>query len=115
MNAAEAKNFVSSWLEAANSHDLERIMAFYAPDAEIESPMVVSAFNVPNGRIKGEAAIRKYFGQSVTKYNMQLIESAVGVSSITAWYANNRGTRTSAYIELGPDGKITRNVSHYNE
>jgi hypothetical protein len=69
---------------------------------------------IPNGRLKGYDAIRAYFIKGLATYNLHLIEAAVGVSSITAWYANNKGTRTSAYIEIGPDGKITRNVSHYN-
>lgn len=47
--------------------------------------------------------------------NMQLIEAAVGASSITVWYANHRGTRTTAYLEFDAAGKIRRNVTHYSE
>lgn len=113
MNAIEAKDFVSRWLQAANSHDIDQIMAFYADDAELESPVVVDSLKEPTGRIKGAAAIRAYLGKSITSFNLHLIESAWGVSSITAWYVNNKGTRTSAYLEIS-DGKITRNVNHYS-
>lgn len=114
MNAADAKSFISRWLAAANSHDIDQLMAFYADDAELESPVVVDSLHLPNGRIKGAEAIRAYLGKSISTFNLHLIESAWGVSSITAWYVNSKGTRTSAYIELGSDGKITRNVNHYS-
>lgn len=114
MNPQQAKDYAARWLAAANTHELEKIMAFYSPDAEVESPMVVELLKVPDGRIKGEAAIRSYFGAGLSKYNLHLIEAAAGVNSITAWYANHKGTRTSAYLEINAEGKITRNVSHYN-
>ncbi|HUP92985.1 MAG TPA: nuclear transport factor 2 family protein [Solimonas sp.] len=114
MNLQQAKDFVTRWLDAANSHELEQIMSFYAPDAVVESPFVVELMNEPTGRIKGEAALRAYFGKGVKTYSLHLIEAAWGANSISAWYANNKGTRTHAYLEIGKDGKITRNVSHYN-
>lgn len=114
MTPQQAKDYATRWLAAANTHDLEKIMAFYAPDAVIESPVVVELLKIPSGRIKGEAAIRSYFGTGLSNYSLHLIESAAGVNSLTAWYANNKGTRTSAYLEIDANGKITRNVSHYN-
>jgi ketosteroid isomerase-like protein len=114
MEAWEATEFATRWLDAANSHDINKIMSFYAQDAELISPVVQEELKEPSGRIRGQAALRAYFDSGIKTYSLHLIEAAAGVSSLTAWYANNKGTRTSAYLELGPDGKITRNVIHYN-
>ncbi|HUS25140.1 MAG TPA: nuclear transport factor 2 family protein [Candidatus Binatia bacterium] len=117
LDAAKAKDLATRWLQAANTHNVDAILSFYAEDAVLESPVVVKMLNEPSGAIRGLPALRDYFTKGVATYphmSMQLIESAYGVSSITAWYVNHRGTRTSAYLELGADGKITRNVTHYN-
>jgi hypothetical protein len=115
MNAVQARDLVTRWLEAANSHDIDRIMAFYAPDAVLESPVVVETLNEPSGRISGSKALRAYFSSGLAAYRLLLVDVALGVSSINAWYVNQKGSRTSAYLEIGADGKITRNVTHYSE
>lgn len=117
LNATQAKDIASRWLQAANTHDIESIMAFYADDAVLESPVVVKLMNEPSGRIRGRDALRDYFTKGMSAYphmSLHLIESAYGVSSITAWYVNHKGTRTTAYLELDGAGKILRNVTHYS-
>ena len=118
LNALKAKDLATRWLQAANTHDIEKILSFYAQDAELESPVVVKLMNEPSGRIRGMDKLREYFTKGFAAYphmSLHLIEAAWGLFSITAWYANHRGTRTSAYLELDASGKIRRNVSHYNE
>lgn len=118
LNAIQAKDLVTRWLQAANNHDVDGIMSFYAADAELESAVVVKLMNEPSGRIKGHDVLRAYFTNAMAAYphmSLHLIESAWGVSSITAWYVNHKGTRTNAYLELNAAGKITRNVTHYTE
>jgi ketosteroid isomerase-like protein len=115
MNAIQAKDLVSRWLDAANSHNIDKIMAFYADDAELESPVVVETLKVASGRIRGEAALRAYFSQGLGSYRLHLVDVAVGVSSISAWYVNQKGSRTSAYLEIDASGKIARNVTHYSD
>lgn len=118
MNAIEAKDLASRWLQAANTHDVDKIMTFYAENAELESPVVVKLLQEPSARIRGQKALRDYFAKGVTAYphmSLHLIETACGHSSITAWYVNHKGTRTCAYLELDSSGKITRNVTHYSE
>jgi hypothetical protein len=118
VNAAQAKDFATRYLEAANSHSVDRIMAFYAPDGELESRLVVNLMGEPSGKIKGWDVLHDYFTKFVSKYSymsLQLIESAWGLGSITIWFANQIGGRTSMYLELDSSGKITRNVVHYND
>jgi ketosteroid isomerase-like protein len=117
-NAAKAKELASRLLDAVNAHDVERIVACYAEDAELESPVVVTMMNEPSGKIRGREALRTYFKKGIAQYpymSMHLIQAAYGVNSITAWYVNHQGSRTNTYLELDAEGKVTRNVTHYNE
>lgn len=118
MNATQAKDLAKRWLDAANNHDVEAILTFYSSDAVLESPVVTKLMNEPSGRIQGQAALRSYFTQAFKAFpfmSLQMIDAAWGVSSVAAWYVNQRGSRTSAYLEVDAQGKITRNVTHYNE
>lgn len=117
LNPNQAKDLVTRWLQAASSRDVAQIVSFYSADAELESPVVIQLMSVPSGRIRGQAALHDYFSKGIAAYphmSMHLIEAAVGVSSVTVWYANHKGTRTSAYLEIDGAGKITRNVTHYS-
>lgn len=117
LNPTQAKDIVARWLQAASSHDVDQIVSFYAADAELESPVVIQLLNEPSGRIKGQAALHDYFSKGLAAYphmSMHLIDAAVGIGSVTVWYANHKGTRTSAYLEIDAAGKIRRNVTHYS-
>ena len=118
MNATQAKDLATRWLNAANNHDVNAIMTFYSEDAILESPVVTKLMNEPSGRIKGHEQIRKYFTEAMKAFpymSLQMIDVAWGVASFSAWYVNQRGSRTSAYCEVDRNGKITKNVTHYNE
>jgi hypothetical protein len=118
LSATEAKDFATRYLEAANSHNADNIVSFYAEDGELVSPVVAKLMSEPSGNIKGRAALREYFGRFVSKYSymsLQLVEAACGLSSIVIWFVNQKGSRTSMYLELDPSGKIQRTVLHYND
>ena len=42
LSESEADAFVAEWMEAWNSHDLERILGHYADDVEYSSPFIAS-------------------------------------------------------------------------
>lgn len=118
LTSTQAREFAQRWLQGVGSHDVNQMVSFYTPDAQLESPAVVKLLGEPSGRIQGHERLRAFFSKALTTYphmNMQLIEASIGISSITVWYANHRGTRTSACLELDAAGKIRRNLTHYSE
>ena len=117
-SAAWAKEFMGNWLAAANRRDVDTIMTLYARDAELESPIVVEVLNVPSGRIRGADNLRGYFTKafaSVPYFKYHLMDAAWGLSSLTCWYINHKGTRSIAYLEFDVTGKIRRHVNHFAE
>jgi hypothetical protein len=117
LTAAQAKFIADSWIQAWNSHDVERIMAFYASNASVISPAVVKLLNEPTGTVTGTAALRAFFKRGVEAYSylqFQLIEVMFGVASVVVYYANHRGTRTCELLELDAAGKIVRSISNYS-
>lgn len=57
---AWAEAFARDWIDGWNAHDLERILAHYADDFEMTSPLIVQRMGVPGGKLKGKEAIRAY-------------------------------------------------------
>jgi hypothetical protein len=117
-SAAWAKQYMSRWLDAANHLDIDAIVALYADDAELTSPVVVEILHEPSGTIRGLPALRDYFQRafaSVSFFQYQMVEAAWSRSSLTCWYVNHKGTRSTAFIEFDPAGKIRRHVNHFSE
>ena len=56
-----AKAFAHEWIEAWNSHDLERIMSHYTDDFEMSSPFIIELMGEPGGKLRGKASIRPYW------------------------------------------------------
>ena len=49
MTEDEARSFAADWIEAWNSHDLDRIMTHYAEDLVLVSPIAAQLLNDPAG------------------------------------------------------------------
>jgi ketosteroid isomerase-like protein len=55
-----ALNFAREWIEAWNSHDLERIFSHYTEDFEMTSPLIVERMCEPTGTLKGANSRQEY-------------------------------------------------------
>jgi len=49
-----ATAFARGWVDAWNTHDLERILSHYSEDFTIESPMAVKLYPQSGGTVVGE-------------------------------------------------------------
>jgi hypothetical protein len=112
----QAKTLGTRWLESWNAHDLEAIVAQYADNAAVVSPVAVKLLNEATGEVRGKAAVRAYFAKCLEAYpylNFQMISAFAGVSSVGLYYVNHKGTRTCEVLELDAKGKIVRDVANY--
>ena len=113
----EARDFAEHWLAAWNAHDLDQIMAHYAEEVSLSSPVAAQLLNDPQGRVVGKAALRAYFEKGLIAFpelRFKLIEVLWGMESLVLYYENQRGTHTAEYMELSPLGKVTRVVANYS-
>ena len=116
MDNAYAEKFATEWIEAWNSHDLERVLAHYADDFEMNSPYIVQIAGEQSGRLKGKEAVGAYWTKAlamIPDLHFELISTLVGVNSITLHYKGARGRLAAEVFHFGPDGKVAQAFAHY--
>jgi len=65
MNNEFALKFGKSWVEAWNSHDLNKILSHYTDDFEMTSPVIKQLTKEQSGSLKGKEAIRNYWAKAL--------------------------------------------------
>ena len=68
MTEGDAQHFGLVWVEAWNSHDLERILSHYTDDVEVTSPLMETVLGPGNHTGKGKQALRSYWGPALARY-----------------------------------------------
>ncbi len=111
----DARRFAAEWAAAWNAHDLDRVLAHYAEDFEMRSPVIVQVAGEPSGCLRGKAAIRAYWGKALAAtpaLRFEVLEVLCGIGSVTVYYQGHRG-RVAEVFEFGADGRVTRAHAHY--
>ena len=115
MDRTFAEHFANDWIASWNSHDLPRILAHYADDFEMTSPVIIQLANEPSGTLRGKAAVGAYWAkalQLIPDLHFELITTLAGVNSITLYYKGARGLSAEVF-HFGPDRKVLRAFAHY--
>jgi hypothetical protein len=113
----DAKEFAKDWIDAWNSHDLDRILSHYASDVVLVSPVAAKLTGDPSGTLRGKEALRSYFQKGLELFpNLQfkLVDVMQGLSSVVLYYENQRGTKTGEFMEFNADGAVVRVVANYS-
>jgi ketosteroid isomerase-like protein len=113
---AWALEFAREWIDAWNSHDLERILSHYSEDFEMTSPFIVERMSEPSGVLKGKAAIRPYWSKGLapsSPLRFELIEVFEGVRSITLHYRRHDHRLAAEVLEFNDRGEVVRGMAHY--
>ncbi|MGH9563544.1 MAG: nuclear transport factor 2 family protein [Terracidiphilus sp.] len=111
-----AREFAADWVAAWNAHDLERILAHYAANVALTSPVAARVLGNPAGVVTGIDALRSYFGKGLALFpnlKFTLIDVMQGLSSVVLYYENQSGTHTGEFMEFNSDGKVARVVANY--
>ena len=117
MTRDEAWTLADHWVEAWNSHDLDQIISHYDDNVELSSPVAARLLGIADGRVIGKANLRAYFERGLAAFpdlSFHLEDVLWGLNSVVLYYANQRGTRTAEFMELGAYGKVARVIAHYN-
>ena len=83
------ERFAHEWIEAWNSHDLERVFSHYVDDFEMSSPLIVERMKVPSGVLRGKAAIRPYWSWALERQpplKFELLGVFAGIDRIGIHY-----------------------------
>jgi aryl-phospho-beta-D-glucosidase BglC (GH1 family) len=112
-----AENFAKEWIEAWNSHDLERIFSHYTDDFEMSSPLIVERMNEPSGTLKGKDEIRQYWQKGldqVPKLHFEFSAVLIGANSITILYKNQKNQQVAEVITFNNENKAISGNAHYD-
>jgi len=113
----QARELAEHWVRAWNSHDLDRIMAHYADDVVLISPVAVRILGDPSGRVAGKPALRAYFERGLAAYpklQFELVDLMWGLQSVVLYYVNQTGSKTGEYMEIDSTGKVSKVVANYS-
>jgi len=110
-----ADEFAADWIDAWNQHDLERILAHYADDFEMSSPMIIKMAGEPTGTLKGKQLVGQYWAKALQLFpdlHFQLHSSLVGVNSIVINYQGVSSPAAEVFY-FNADGKVVKAFAHY--
>lgn len=112
----DPQRFVADWIEAWNSHDLDKILSHYSEDFEITTPMIKVVMGVETGTLRGKESIRRYWASALEKISdlhFELIDVAQCVESIAIYYKSVMGKMAIEVMFFDENGKVNRVLAHY--
>jgi SnoaL-like domain len=114
---AWAEEFAREWIDAWNSHDLDRILSHYTDDFEMHSPLIIERMGVATGRLKGKDAVRPYWQGGLDArppLHFELRDVLVGVNTLAIYYFSTTRNRTVAEVlTLNDNGQVTAGAGLY--
>jgi hypothetical protein len=104
------------WCAAWNARDLDRIMAHYADDVALSSPLVIERWGIASGWLHGKDRVRENFAIGVQRPNLrfdliEVLHGAAGHHCIL--YRRETGRLVADLVELNTAGKAVRVVACY--
>ena len=110
-----ADNFAKEWIDAWNSHDLDRILAHYSDDFVMSSPLIAQVANKLSGTLQGKQAIRAYWRRALErapKLRFELLTTLLGANSVVLYYRGVCGVSAEVFF-FDASGKVVEAAAHY--
>lgn len=118
LQAEFVQSFAQEWIAAWNTRDLERILAHYAPDVVLTSP-VAQRLLQGDGKVRGIEALRDYFTRGLAanpQIHFELIDALRGLETVVLYYRNQlRDGKTAEVMLFNAEGKVSRVWANYNQ
>jgi len=111
-----ATEFAKEWIDAWNSHDLDRILSHYVEDFEMSSPLIIERNFSTIGLLRGKAAVREYWAiglAAVPPIQFELIDVHVGVNSIGILYRSIGRRRVIEMLTFNDQREVIRGGGLY--
>ena len=111
-----AEQFAKEWIDAWNSHDLDRILSHYTDDFEMSSPLIIERKIDPSGVLRGKTAIREYWAIGLAvlpPIEFELIDVHVGINSIGILYKSIGRRRVIEMLTFNEHNEVIRGGGLY--
>lgn len=116
MSTIDPHEFAAGWIAAWNAHDLDRILAHYAADAAVRTPVAATRVPESGGVVRGHDGLRAYWGpalEAMTDLHFDLVEAMPTVDGVTILYRNQRGQLVAETVVWDDDGLVHTAVVAY--
>lgn len=113
----KAHNLAQDWIDAWNSHDIDRILSHYSDEIVFTSPFVVKLLGDNSGTIQSKVDLKSYFMKGLVAYpnlKFELYELLIGVNSITLYYKTVNEMLAAEVMEINSEAKIAKVIAHYS-
>ncbi len=108
--------FAAEWLDAWNTHDLDRLMGHYAEDVVFTSPFGERVVPGSGGVFRGKDALRAYWARGLAllpDLHFEIVTLFAGVHSVVVEYRNQNGGIVAEVLLFGADGLIHEGHGNY--
>src|SRR5262245_14610766 len=112
-----AERFAQEWVDAWNSHDLDRILSHYSDDFAFSSPRIVELMGEPTGTLIGKSAIRPYWAKALAltpDLRFELHTILTGIDSLVLYYKSSAGRLAAEAFEFDERGIVRKSAAHYD-
>lgn len=99
--------FAEEWEAAWNAHDLDRILAHYAPDVVFRSQKAMRLVGV--GELHGREALRAYWARALDAQpdlSFVVVDVFGGHGMMVITYRNHRDVLAAETLRFGADGLV---------
>lgn len=117
LNKNWAQQWALEWIDAFNSHDLDRIFALYDDDFEMHSPYIIERMSELSGQLIGKKAVAPYWQQSLAlqpPIQFELIDVFVGVAQLSVVYRSIGRKVVCESFRFNADGKVIWGCSQHS-
>ena len=117
MTHDEAAHFASDWAEAWNRHDINAVLAHYADDFEMTTPMIQRVLGLESGTLKGKQAVGDYWRAALRKVPdlaFSIIDVTSGVDTVSIYYRAVMGKVAIETFFFNKEGLVYKAVATYN-
>ena len=112
----QAQQFAAEWIAAWNAHDIDAVLAHYADDFTMTTPMIQKLLGIPSGTLQGKRAVGDYWRaalQKIPDLQFSIIETTCGVDTVSIYYHAVLGRRAIETFFFNAEGKVYKALATY--
>lgn len=110
-----ARAIAQEWLDAWNAQDPERVVAHFANNVIVVSPLLEQLRPKSKGVIAGKREVLDYYREglaAVGEVHFELVEVCASVTEVVIVYRNQRGVLVTESLEYDGDEVIVVRVAY---
>ena len=107
---------ITDWIEAWNTHDLERIMSHYADEVEFTAQTVIARWGKADGKLIGKEELRLHFDKGLAlapDIHFTVEKILWAPNGYAVLYHRENGNRAMDAVELNEGGQAAKVTAYY--